>query len=104
MKVIMVCNTEIVPGKMAEYIKLEKEMFKATEGAEGIPSYKRLMLMSGKGDMQHIITYIFEFDSFAAMDKFAAMASAPEFMEIMNKSDSIIKTHQHDIFMETPIP
>jgi hypothetical protein len=76
MKVIMVCNTEIVPGKMAEYIELEKEMSKVSEGA----------------------------DSFAAMDKFAAKGFAPEFMEIMNKSDSIIKTHQHDVFIETPIP
>ena len=38
MKVIMVCNTEIVPGKMAEYMELEKEMFKVSEGAEGMPS------------------------------------------------------------------
>jgi hypothetical protein len=104
MKVIMVCNTEILPGKMAEYIELEKEMSKVSGGADGMPSYKRLMLMSGKGDMQHIITYILEFDSFAAMDKFAARGFAPEFMEIMNKFDSIIKTHQHDVFIETPIP
>ena len=104
MKVIMLCTTEVVPGKMAEYIELEKKMLGATESAEGMPSYRRLMLVSGKGDMQHIITYIFEFDNFAAMDKFAAMSFTPEFMELMPKWDSIIKTHQHDVFMEMPMP
>ena len=104
MKIIMICTTQVVPGKMAEYLELEKKMFEATKSAEGMPSFRRLMLMSGKGDMQHTVTYLIEFDSFAAMDKFAAMAAIPEFQALMPKWDSVIETHQHDVFMETPIP
>ena len=104
MKVVMLCTTRVAPGKMAEYLELEKKMFGAIKDAEGVPSYKRLMLMSGAGDIQHTITYLFEFDSFAAMDRFAAMAEAPGFKELMPKWDSIIESHEHDVFMETPLP
>lgn len=104
MKVIMMCKTKILPGKMAEYMELEKRMFALTKGAAAMPPYKRLMLMSGAGDMQHTITYIFEFDNLAAMDKWAALAGAPEFRELMPKFDSVIASHEHDVFMEAPLP
>jgi hypothetical protein len=89
---------------MAEYMELEKKMFAATEGAEAMPSFKRLMLMSGAGDMQHLITYLFEFDSFAAMDKWVALANTPEFMALMPQFDAVMESHEHDVFMETPMP
>ena len=104
MKVVMLCTTRVMPGKMAEYLELEKKMFGATGGAGAMPAYKRLMLMSGAGDMQHTVTYLFEFDNFAAMDKWAAMAEAPEFKALMPKWDSIIESHEHDVFVETPLP
>ena len=104
MKVIMMCKTKILPGKMAEYMELEKKMFGTTEGAEAMPPYKRLMLMSGTGDMQHTITYLFEFDNFAAMDKWTALAGAPEFQALMPKFDSVMASHEHDVYMETPLP
>ena len=104
MKVIMLCTCKILPGKMVEYIKLEKKMFDAMKGVEGMPSFKRLMLMSGKDDMQHTVTYLMEFDSFAAMDKFAAAATIPEFQALMPQFDAAIEYHQHDVFMETPMP
>ncbi|MFC1956819.1 hypothetical protein ACFLVY_00780 [Chloroflexota bacterium] len=104
MKVIMICKTKVLAGKMAEYMELEKKMFGITKGAEAMPPFKRLMLMSGTGDMQHVITYIFEFGNFAAMDKWAALASTPEFLTLMPQFDSIIESHEHDVFMETPTP
>lgn len=103
MKIIMMCKTKILPGKMAEYMELEKKMFGVTEGAEAMPPYKRLMLMSGAGDMQHVITYLFEFDGFAAMDKWAAMAGDPKFQALMPKFDSVIASHEHDVFAEAPL-
>ena len=104
MKIVMLCNTKVLPGKMTEYIELEKKMFAATESAEGMPSFRRLTLMSGAGDMQHVVTYLIEFDSFASMDKFAAMAETPEFKATMPQWDSIVESHQHDVFVETPMP
>ena len=104
MSVIMICTNKILPGKMAEYVALEKKMFDAVKSVEGMPSFRRLMLMSGKDDMQHNVTYLIEFDSFAAMDKFAASATIPEFQELMPKYDSVIEGHYHDVFMETPMP
>ncbi len=104
MKVIMLCKTKVLVGKMAEYMELEKKMFAITRDAGAMPTYKRLMLMSGNGDMQHVITYLFEFDNFAAMDKWVALANAPEFLALMPQFDSIIESHEHDVFMETPAP
>ena len=104
MGVIMICTNKILPGKMAEYLDLEKKMFAAMKGIEGMPSFRRLMLMSGKDDMQHNVTYLIEFENFAAMDKFAASATIPEFQALMPKFDSISEGHYHDVFMETPMP
>ena len=55
-------------------------------------------------DMQHNVTYLIEFDNFAAMDKFAAAAAIPEFQAIMPAFDSICDSHHHDVFAETPMP
>jgi len=104
MSVIMICTTKILPGKMAEYVELEKKMFDTVKKVEGMPSFRRLMLMSGKDDMQHNVTYLMEFSSFAAMDKFAASANIPEFQALMPQFDSVIESHYHDVFMETPMP
>ena len=104
MKVIMLCKTKVLAGKMAGYMELEKKMFAITKDAGAMPAFKRLMLMSGTGDMQHVITYLFEFDNFAAMDKWVALANAPEFMTLMPQFDSVIESHEHDVYMETPRP
>ena len=104
MSVVMICTTKISPGKMAEYVELEKKMFGAMKDVEGMPSFKRLMLMSGKDDMQHNVTYLMEFNNFAAMDKFATSATIPEFQALMPQFDAVIEGHYHDVFMETPMP
>jgi quinol monooxygenase YgiN len=104
MSVIMICTTKVASGKMAEYMSLEKKMFGAMKGVEGMPSFRRLMLMSGKDDMQHNVTYLIEFPNFAAMDKFAASATIPEFQALMPQFDAVIEGHYHDVFMETPMP
>ena len=104
MKIIMICTCKIIAGKMAEYVELEKKLFEATRRAEGTPSFRRFSLVSGKDDMQHTVTYLIEFDSFAAMDRFGATAGDPEMQQLMPKFDTVIETHQHDVFMETPMP
>lgn len=104
MSVIMICTTKVASGKMADYVKLEKKMFGAMKGVQGMPSFRRLMLMSGKDDMQHNVTYLIEFANFAAIDKFAASATIPEFQALMPQFDALIEGHYHDVFMETPMP
>jgi hypothetical protein len=105
MSVIMMCTTKIASGKMAEYMNLERKMFGAMKGIEGMPSFRRLMLMSGRDDMQHNVTYLMEFANFAAMDKFtAAPATIPEFEGLMPQFDAVIEGHYHDVFMEAPMP
>lgn len=104
MKIIMICTCNIIAGKMAEYVELEKKTFAICKRLGGIPAFRRVNLMSGKGDLQHTIIYLIEFDSFAAMDDFAKSAGNPEMMALMPQFDSVIETHQHDVFMETPMP
>lgn len=102
MKVIMLCTTKVVTGKMAEYMELEKKMFAICDRIGGMPPWRRLNLMCGKGDLQHTVVYLMEFDNFTAMDNFTKMGAAPEFMALMPQFDSIIEYHQHDVYMETP--
>lgn len=104
MKIIMICTCNIVAGKMAEYMDLEKKMFAISKRLGGMPSFRRLNLMSGKGDLQHTIVYLIEFDSFAAMDDFAKSAGDPEMMALMPKFDSVIENHEHEVYTETPMP
>jgi len=104
MKVIMLCTCKIMPGKMAEYMELEKKVFAISERVGGMPTFRRLNLMSGEGDLQHTIVYLMEFDNFAAMDDFGKSAGDPEMMALMPKFDSVIEYHQHDVYMETPMP
>jgi hypothetical protein len=89
---------------MAEYADLEKKMFGAMKGVKDMPSFRRLMLMSGKDDLQHNVTYLMEFDSFAAFDKFSTSADNPEFQVLMPKFDAVIESHYHNVFTETPMP
>ena len=104
MKIIMQCTVKIIPGKMAEYMELEKKMFAISNRVGGMPPWRRLNLMSGKGDIQHTVTYLVEFDNFAAMDSFAAIGADEEMQALEPKFDPVIEYHQHDVYMETPIP
>jgi len=104
MKIVMLCTTRIVPGKMAEYMELEKKMFAISNRVGGMPSFRRLNLMSGKGDIQHTVVYLMEFDSFAAMDSFLKVAGDAEMQALMPNFDSVMETHEHDVYMETPMP
>lgn len=69
-----------------------------------MPSWRRLTLMSGKGDLQHTVVYLMEFDSFAAMDNFLKAGGDPEMQALMPKFDSVIESHEHEVYMETPMP
>ena len=104
MKIIMLCTTKILPGKMAEYMELEKKLFAITNRLGAMPSFRRLNLMSGKGDLQHTVVYLMEFDSFAAMDNFAKAGGDAEMQALMPKFDGVIENHEHDVYMETPMP
>jgi len=104
MKIVMLCTTKIVTGKMSEYMELEKKMFAISNRVGGMPSFRRLNLMSGKGDIQHTVVYLMEFDSFAAMDSFLEAGGDAEMQALMPKFDSVMETHEHDVYIETPIP
>jgi antibiotic biosynthesis monooxygenase (ABM) superfamily enzyme len=104
MKVIMLCKTRIMTGKMAEYVNLEKKMFAICDRIGGMPPWRRLNLVSGKGDLQHTIVYQFEFDNFAAMDSWTQMLGDAEMAALMPQFDSVIESHEHDVYMEMPMP
>jgi len=104
MKIVMLCTTKLVTGKMAEYMELEKKMFAICDRIGGMPPWRRLNLVSGKGDMQHTIVYLFEFDNFAAMDNWVKMMEDPEMAALMPKFDPVIESHEHDVYMEMPMP
>ena len=78
MKIMMRTPIKIVPGKMAEYMELEKERLIMAKRF-GYPPEKRYMMISGPGDRVHTIVYELEWDSLAAIETFyEKMLSDPE--------------------------
>ncbi|HEY56535.1 MAG TPA: hypothetical protein G4N90_03765 [Dehalococcoidia bacterium] len=98
MKVVMMCMMKVLPGEMAEYMELEREMFALSERL-GMPPWRRLMKLSGRGDIQHSIVYEMEFANFAALDDFYKMGENPEMAALMPRFDPVVESHEHDIYV-----
>ena len=67
MKVLMRTTVKVVPGKMAEYMEVDKKGEAIAIRAGGSP-WKRYGCISG--DSAHTLVYDTEFDSLAAMEAF----------------------------------
>ena len=93
---------KIVPGKMAEYMELEKERIVMAKRL-GYPPQKRYMMISGPGDRVHTIVYELEWDSLAAIETFfGKMLSDPETQAMQSKYDGLIESHGLELY--TPMP
>ena len=100
MKVIMRTIVKIVPGKMAEYMEVEKRSEEFATRA-GMSPWKKYRCLSG--DSMHTIVYEMEFDSLAAMEALMEkMFVDPEYLEESAKSEGIIESHINEYY--TPIP
>jgi hypothetical protein len=94
----------VLPGKMAEYLEIEKQMFAIASKLKGMPTTRKLMRIGGKGDIQHTIFYEMEFDSPTAMEGFWKMHGNPEMVALMPRFDSVIESHEHEFYVEAPMP
>ncbi|KUO40244.1 MAG: hypothetical protein AVW06_02670 [Hadesarchaea archaeon DG-33-1] len=100
MKVIWRTIVKVVPGKMAEYMKVE-EKSKAIASRLGMPPWRSYRCLSG--DSVHTIVYDIEWDSLAAMEASLEKSFAdPESQELMAKSDAVVESHVNELY--TPIP
>ena len=100
MKVLARTIVRIAPGKMAEYMEVEKKS-KAIATRYGMPPWRRYSCLSG--DSVHTIVYEMEWDSLAAMEAFFEKTFAdPEGQELMAKSDAVIVSHENEFY--TPLP
>jgi len=100
MKVIMRTTVKVVPGKMAEYMEVEKKS-QAISDRYGMPPWKRYSCLSG--DSMHTIVYDMEWDSLAAIEAaFEKMFIDPERQELMAKSDAVIVSHKNEFYMPMP--
>jgi len=100
MKVLARTIVKVVPGKMAEYMKVE-EKSKAMASRYGMPPWRRYSCLSG--DSAHTIVYEMEWDSLAAMEaSFEKMFADPERQELMAKSDAVVVSHENEFY--TPMP
>ena len=101
MKVIMRNTIKIVPGKMAEYMEIDKKA-EAISIQAGGPPWKRYGCISG--DSLHTLVYNTEFDSLAAMEAFMEKIFAdPERQALMAKSDACIVSHENELLMPMPM-
>jgi hypothetical protein len=102
MKVIMRAPVKIVPGKMAEYMELEKERV-AMAKRFGYPPEKRYIMVSGPGDRVNTIFYEIEWDSLAAIENFfGKMFSDPESQAMQAKYNGLIESHGMELYMPMP--
>ena len=101
MKVIMRTTIKIVPGKMAEYMEIDKKG-EAISIRAGGPPWKRYGRISG--DSLHTIVYDTEFDSLAALEGFSEkMFTDPERQQLIAKSDACIVSHENELLMPMPM-
>lgn len=100
MKVIFRSTIKVVPGKMAEYMEIDKKGEAISIRAGGSP-WKRYNCLSG--DSLHTIVYDTEFDSLAALEAFfEKMFTDPERQQLMAKSDACIVSHENELLMPMP--
>jgi hypothetical protein len=100
MKVIMRTTIKIVPGKMAEYMEIDKKAEAISTRAGGSP-WKRYGCLSG--DAMHTLVYDSEFDSLAAMEAFLEkLFTDPERQQLMAKSEACIVSHDNELLMPMP--
>jgi antibiotic biosynthesis monooxygenase (ABM) superfamily enzyme len=101
MKVIMRTTVKVAPGKMAEYMEVDKKGEAIAIRAGGSP-WKRYGCISG--DSAHTLVYETEFDSLAAMEAFMEkLFTDPERQQLMAKSDACILSHENEFLMPMPM-
>jgi antibiotic biosynthesis monooxygenase (ABM) superfamily enzyme len=100
MKVTMRTTVKVVPGKMAEYMEIDKKA-EAISIRAGGPPWKRYGCVSG--DSLHTLAYDSEFDSLAALEAFMEkLFMDPERQQLMAKSDACIVSHDNELLMPMP--
>ena len=98
MKVIMRTPVKVVPGKMKEYMELEKERVAASRRI-GMPPEKRYIMVSGPGDRVNTIFYEIEWDSLADIETFfGKMFSDSEVKAMQAKYDGLIESHGLELY------
>jgi antibiotic biosynthesis monooxygenase (ABM) superfamily enzyme len=97
MKVMFRTTVKIVPGKMAEYMEVEKES-QAMASRYGMPTWRRYSPLTG--DSMHTIVYEMEFDSLNALEaSFEKMFADPERQEVMAKSEGTLVSHENELYI-----
>jgi hypothetical protein len=100
MKVMWRTTIKIVPGKMAEYMEIDKRS-EAISNRAGGPPWRRYNCLSG--DSMHTIVYEMELDSLAAMEAYLERIFAdPERQQLMAKSEACIVSHENELLMPMP--
>jgi hypothetical protein len=100
MKVIMRTTIKVVPGKMVEYMEIDRKG-EAISIRAGGPPWKRYGCVSG--DSLHTLVYDTEYDSLVTMEAFLEkMFMDPERQQLMAKSDACIVSHDNELLMPMP--
>jgi len=100
MKVMLRAIVEVAPGKMAEYMELDKKSEAICTRLE-MPPLRRYRCFTG--DSINTIVYEQEFDSLAAMEAFNEKAMAnPEIMAMSAKMEAVMESQINEFY--TPIP
>jgi len=107
MKVMQRGIMKILPGKMAEAMKLLEEYMAIVSRLMGMPREKLPMKtyrpFLGGGDSLHTVIFEIEWDSFGEMAAFFEKAMAdPEIQASMPKWGVVEESHEVELYMSMP--
>ena len=100
MEILQRTILKVAPGKMAEYMEVEKKSMDLAN-RYGMPPWKRHSCLSG--DSVHTLIYDTEWDSLAAMEaSYEKMFADPECQALMAKSDATVVSHENQFLKPMP--
>ena len=102
MKIVMLCTTKILPGKMAEAMELKQKQMAIASRVLGI-SAKCYRPLSGGGDVMNTIVSECEMDSLAAFEAHPErMMADPEAQALFPKLEAVMESMEVEFY--TPMP
>lgn len=102
MKLIRRGIVQVLPGKMDEYLDLERKHL-ARALKLGQPMWKRLRCIAGSLDYLYTIVYETEWNSMAEMEAyFERMFADPEMQKITPKWNGLMANHRFEFYIPLP--
>ena len=94
------CTVKVVPGKMGEFLELQKK-YDIEVKRLGLPPHQRYSCLNGES--MHTFVYATEWDSFAAMEKsFEKLYADLKARQVCGEIADVTESHEVEFYMPCP--